>query len=81
MHKKHEYPKFLYHKEKDPIVVQDEVSHKELGSGWEESPFEKSEALRVPKKIESEEIIEIPEQMDIEESLEGKDKKGKKAKK
>lgn len=37
------YPKFLYHKSKDPVIVQSEEDQKDLGRGWHEEPVKKSE--------------------------------------
>lgn len=32
------YPKWLYHREESPQVVNDPDEHEALGAGWEESP-------------------------------------------
>lgn len=44
-----QYPKWLYHKEKDPVIVADEKAHKELGKGWAESPAEFEAKEEAPK--------------------------------
>jgi hypothetical protein len=41
-----QYPKFLYHRELEPVVVADPIEHEALGEGWAESPaaFEETPA-------------------------------------
>jgi hypothetical protein len=34
------YPKFLYHADFEPFLVQSKDAHKKLGKGWVESPAE-----------------------------------------
>jgi hypothetical protein len=34
------YPRWLYHKDFEPIIVRDGAHEKELGEGWKESPAE-----------------------------------------
>jgi hypothetical protein len=45
------YPKWLYHREEDPKVVNDPDEHDALGAGWEESPaaFEEPEPEAEPE--------------------------------
>lgn len=38
------YPKWLYHREESPQVVNDPDEHEALGAGWEESPADFEEA-------------------------------------
>ena len=38
-----QYPKWLYHKTESAVIVQDEAAQKELGKGWEETPFNQAE--------------------------------------
>lgn len=38
MQKFHEYPKFKYHPEKDPVIVHSKEHEKSLGDGWHNSP-------------------------------------------
>lgn len=78
MHKHHEYPKFLYHKEKDPIVVKDAEEHKALGSGWKDSPAHfqdkkedgKKGSKASPEVVEEPAVIEEPIEIDEEPALE-----------
>lgn len=34
------YPKWLYHAEKEAVLVVDHAAHRALGAGWYESPAE-----------------------------------------
>lgn len=43
MNEKIEYPKFLYHKTKEPVIVQSKEEHEELGKSWHEKPVAKQE--------------------------------------
>ena len=35
-----QYPKWLYHRTNDPVIVNDPDEHLALGRGWEESPVD-----------------------------------------
>lgn len=37
------YPKWLYHKTKDAVIVNSKEEHDALGKGWQETPYEKPE--------------------------------------
>lgn len=43
------YPKWVYHSEKEPMIVQSKDHHDSIGKGWEESPAAFEEA---PKEID-----------------------------
>lgn len=45
-----EYPKWLYHPEKEAIVVPDKEAHEALGHGWYDTPakFPKPESAPAP---------------------------------
>jgi hypothetical protein len=49
------YPKWLYHAEKEAVIVPDEAAHKALGAGWVESPAlcEKPEELTAAAPAEA----------------------------
>lgn len=51
-----EYPKYKFHKTKDPVIVKDAKEEKALGPGWAESPafFEKPKAQEEPVEDEPE---------------------------
>lgn len=34
-----EYPKWLYHRTHEPVIVNDPDEHNALGRGWAEEPF------------------------------------------
>lgn len=44
------YPKYLYHRDEDPVVVNNPEEHAALGSGWEETPAAFEDAEVAPKK-------------------------------
>lgn len=68
MHQHHEYPKYLYHKEKDPVIVKSEEEHKSMGDEWLESPahFLVSQEVVVP-----EEELNKEDEVSNEETSEG----------
>lgn len=37
------YPKWLYHKTRDAVIVNSKEEHDALGKGWQETPYEKPE--------------------------------------
>lgn len=41
------YPKWLYHAESDPILVNDQAQHEAVGASWAESPDEAKAAAQV----------------------------------
>ena len=45
-----QYPKWLYHAESDPKLVNDPDEHEALGAGWEESPVAAVVASQAKKK-------------------------------
>lgn len=47
------YPKWLYHREESPKVVNDPDEHEALGAGWEESPaaFEAEEESELTPNV------------------------------
>lgn len=46
------FPKWLYHPNKPPVVVEDEAAQKALGAGWVESPADaKAEPLPEEKPV------------------------------
>lgn len=54
------YPKWLYHAEKEPIVVKDQKEHEALGAGWVESPADIQKAAEL-EQPESEEKPQVEE--------------------
>lgn len=53
-----EYPKYLYHESKEPVVVNSKDEHEELGKGWEETPAafnKKSDAKSEKQKTNKDE--------------------------
>lgn len=50
------YPKWLYHADHAPIIVQSEEEHKGLGDGWVESPADCVQTPKEPEPIKVEVI-------------------------
>jgi hypothetical protein len=44
------YPKWLYHKDKEALIVKSEDEHKALGDEWAESPADFEKADAAPEK-------------------------------
>jgi hypothetical protein len=45
------YPKFVYHPEKEAVIVESAEAHEALGAEWAEVPFEtEAESEDAPKK-------------------------------
>jgi hypothetical protein len=51
------YPKFLYHRDYEPLLVKTEEQEKKLGAGWEDSPA-KFDVVSHPEK-KDDDVIDI----------------------
>jgi len=48
------YPKWLYHAKKEPVIVQSAEEQKSLGKGWEEAPIEKELKVKNDTQVSEE---------------------------
>lgn len=70
------FPKWKYHKTKEPFLIHNEAEEAALGDAWAEAPFSKEEsAPEVPVKTREQILAEMADSAPVEQSVDSKSKK------